>query len=142
MTIQLRPSYAFARVGLSGVYHANGMREQADRCLRDAEADAGTYAICLGHIVFGYGLFGRSDDAQRVFDRLAELKNERYVSAHASALAHFGVGRKDEAFELWERALELRDAHLVYLKYSPIYDSVRADPRFQDLVRRIGFPEG
>lgn len=51
------------------------------------------------------------------------------------------VGDKDEAFAILDRAYEAHSALLLNLKYSPLYDSLRSDPRYTDLIKRIGFPD-
>jgi hypothetical protein len=48
------------------------------------------------------------------------------------------LNEKDEAFAYLRKAFEKRDAELVYLKFNPIFDNLRGDPRFDDLVRRVG----
>jgi hypothetical protein len=51
------------------------------------------------------------------------------------------LGRTDEALEWLERAYEERDGSLAFIKTEPAYDGLRSDPRFQDLLRRMNFPE-
>ncbi len=55
--------------------------------------------------------------------------------------AHALLGEADQAFAWLERAYEERDHDLVFLQTDPTLDPLRSDPRFQDLLRRIGFPE-
>jgi hypothetical protein len=55
-------------------------------------------------------------------------------------VVHVGLGANDKAFEYLERAYEERSGSLIYLKVEPILDPLRSDPRFQDLVRRVGLP--
>jgi hypothetical protein len=64
-----------------------------------------------------------------------------YVRPSRLARNYAGLGRMDEAFEWLERAYDERDGSLAFIKTDPAYDGLRSDPRFQDLLRRINFPE-
>ena len=70
---------------------------------------------------------------------LIELSKRRYVSPYAVAVIYTGLGEKDMAFEWLERAYADRTARLSELP-DPPFDDLRSDPRFQDLVRRVGLP--
>jgi len=63
-----------------------------------------------------------------------------YVSPTWIAVLHARLGEKDQAFEWLERALAERDGRVCSLKVYAAYDSLRSDPRFRDLVRRLGLP--
>ena len=72
---------------------------------------------------------------------LNELKgrSERsYVSPYFIALIYTGLGEKDKAFEWLEKAYHERHPYLAFLKVEPVFDTLRSDPRFADLLRRIG----
>ena len=83
---------------------------------------------------------GKRDEAQKVLDELKGLSEQRYVSPVDMAIMYTGQAEKDQAFEWLEKAYEERPGELVYLKVDPRFDSLRSDPRFQDLVRRLGLP--
>jgi serine/threonine-protein kinase len=55
------------------------------------------------------------------------------------AIVHMGLGENDRALDFLERACELRDPPLTVLKTHPLYDPLRAEPRFQVLLGRLGF---
>ena len=57
-----------------------------------------------------------------------------------SAVIYAGLGEKDQAFAFLEKAYEQRESKLVMVKASPLSDPLRSDPRFADLLRRIGLP--
>jgi DNA-binding winged helix-turn-helix (wHTH) protein/TolB-like protein len=67
-----------------------------------------------------------------------ETARRYYVSADTPASYYARLGDRERAFEWLERAFEERSAHLVFLKVSPMYDNLRADPRYTDLLRRMG----
>ena len=76
-----------------------------------------------------------------VFDELRELSRHRYVSAYDVAMIHVALEDRDAAFEWLNKAWEQHDLQLVSLKVDPSLDGVRADPRFGELVRRVGLPQ-
>ena len=97
-----------------------------------------TWAIgALGH---AYAVSGQRSQAQRVLDQLKELSKERYVSPSDIAMVHVGLDEKGQALEWLQKAFQERCWYLVLLKLDPRLDSLRSDPRFQDLGRRVGLP--
>ncbi len=77
-------------------------------------------------------------------DWLAGLEEEakhEYVSPYEIASGHARVGEKDQVFVWLEKAFQERDSRIVALRVEPVFESLRSDPRFQDLVKRIGFPK-
>jgi hypothetical protein len=69
---------------------------------------------------------------------LLEFSREKYVSPFDIATIHTGLGEHDEAFSFLERAFEERSLWMGYLNVEPQLDPLRADLRFQDLLRRVG----
>ena len=88
-----------------------------------------------------YAASGRGDQARAILDRLKEQSQGGYVSPCDIAEIHAALGEKDQAFEWLEKAYEVRSSDLRFLKVSPLMDSLRSDPRFVDLLRRVGFAE-
>ena len=79
-------------------------------------------------------------DARRVLEELMAQPGGRYVSPYNVALIFTGLSEKDRAFEWLERAYQARASRLGWLAVLPEFDSLRPDPRFSDLLRRIGLP--
>ena len=75
-----------------------------------------------------------------VLQRLRTMSRTSYVSAFTFALVHVGLGEKDQAFLWLHKAYDERVPELVFLKVDPRFDSLRSDPRYQDLLKRINFP--
>jgi eukaryotic-like serine/threonine-protein kinase len=95
------------------------------------------YLAALGH---AYGKAGRRAQALAVLADLQSRAKSRYVSALDIATVYLGLGDTNATFAWLERAFQTRASALVYLAVDPRYDAVRDDPRFQDLVRRVGLP--
>jgi len=85
-----------------------------------------------------YGLAGRKAEAGRVLNELLELSRRRYVTPPAVASVYMGLGDHDGAFAWLEKGYQERSNYMVYLKVFPGADPLRSDPRFGDLLRRIG----
>ncbi len=89
----------------------------------------------LGHI---YAVSGKKAEARKVLDRLAALSKDTYVDPYFIAEIHAALGERDQAFADLEIAYNQRSSSLVWLKVEPKFDSLRSDPRFSDLLMRIG----
>jgi tetratricopeptide (TPR) repeat protein len=72
---------------------------------------------------------------------LKELSKREYVSSYGVAQVYARLGEKEQAFAWLERAYQERDTGLVLLRVEPAFDNMRADPRYQNLVGRVGLPQ-
>jgi tetratricopeptide (TPR) repeat protein len=102
-----------------------------------AVAIAPANELALTGLGYGYAVTGRRAEALRVLDKLNELSKQKYISAVWMAKIYAGLKEKDEAFEWLEKAYE--DHSIVsfgYVKTNPMFDPLRGDPRFADLLRR------
>jgi TolB-like protein/Tfp pilus assembly protein PilF len=88
----------------------------------------------LGHL---YACSGKSAEAQAIFSELRLRAQKTYVPAFDLALVCAGLERTDQAFEWLNKAHEERSGWLTYLKVEPRLDTLRSDPRFNDLLRRV-----
>jgi DNA-binding winged helix-turn-helix (wHTH) protein/TolB-like protein/Tfp pilus assembly protein PilF len=85
-----------------------------------------------------YAVSGRKREAQEMLKKLMEISKRQYFSPYLIAKVHAGLGEKDQAFTWLEKAREDRDERIVMLKVDQHLDSLRSDPRFQVLLRRLG----
>jgi TolB-like protein/DNA-binding winged helix-turn-helix (wHTH) protein/Tfp pilus assembly protein PilF len=93
--------------------------------------------VALTGLGFGYGVTGKSIEAQKVLDKLNELSRQKYVSPVFMAKIYSGLREKEKAFAWLEKALEDRSIVSVgYIKTNPMFDPLRSDPRYADLLRR------
>jgi tetratricopeptide (TPR) repeat protein len=99
-------------------------------------SDAPLYRALLGH---AYGLSGNRVGALSILDELDALSRRRYVSPLDIAVVYTGIGDRDSAFEWLEKACQERAMRIQELP-DPIFDDLRSDARFADLMRRIGLP--
>jgi TolB-like protein/DNA-binding winged helix-turn-helix (wHTH) protein len=92
--------------------------------------------ICM--LVWAYARAGRRTDAVRLVEELKRRQRSGYIPPGAFLYSYLALGDKEEAFVWLERARQEQSNNLKYVKIFPAFDEVRADPRFQDVVRRIG----
>jgi TolB-like protein/DNA-binding winged helix-turn-helix (wHTH) protein/Tfp pilus assembly protein PilF len=85
-----------------------------------------------------YAVAGKTTEARRILAQLRGLSKTRYVSPLQFGLIYAALGERDQAFAWLEKALEDRNGSLLALSTAPWFDPLRSDPRFTDLVRRIG----
>ena len=92
----------------------------------------------LGVLAAVYGQAGRRADALRVLAELKKRQKTSYVPAGAFVLAYSGLADREQTLISLEQAYKEQSYILQYLKVHPVFDSLRDDPRFKDLVRRVG----
>jgi len=80
------------------------------------------------------------DGAQTEIDAFQKLANSRYLSPTLRGGIYVLLGRFDEAFEWLDRAYASHDPYMIFLKVEPLFDPLRADPRFTAISRKVGFP--
>lgn len=93
------------------------------------------YASDLGWL---YATLGRKSEVQDALKKLQELSKRKYVSPYYEARIYAGLGDKARVFQLLNKAYEDRSDHLLHLQNDPVFDSLRAEPQFVELLRRIG----
>ncbi len=138
--IELAPNYHDSHRHLGNYYCKHGRTEEALAELRLATQllpDDGLTLADLGHC---YAISGKRDEADAILAELDELSAEGYVSPMSRALILTGLGSHDEAFRWLEEAYELRALLTLSIRVDPRYLPLQSDPRFDDLVGRIGFP--
>jgi len=114
-----------------------GRYDEAVAAFREAIGGASESAYARGALARTLAMGGRTEEARAL---LAELETERrtkYVSPVALATANIALGDADEAFRWIERARAERRGWLAYLRVEPIFDPIRSDPRFPDLLERM-----
>ena len=92
----------------------------------------------LGH---AYGVIGNKRSAQKALNELKTSSKAGILAPYALAVVYAGLGEKDQVFDSLEKAEREKITLLVYLKMDPRFDNLHSDPRFQDLIRRMGFPQ-
>jgi TolB-like protein/DNA-binding winged helix-turn-helix (wHTH) protein len=116
----------------------NGQAREAIPVLEKAVSVANRSPGIISALIWAYSRDGRRADALRLLGELKKREQAGYVPAAAFVNAYLGLGDNDEAFVWFERAFKEQSNLLKFIKVFPPFDVVRSDPRFQDLVRRVG----
>jgi hypothetical protein len=98
------------------------------------------HPLAIASLSHACGLSGKKAEAKRYLEELRETSRHRHVSPYFFALAHAGMGEKEQVFGWLEKAYQERSGWLVNLNVEPGLDRVRSDLRFADLVQRVGLP--
>ena len=136
--LEVRPDDRFPLVPLGWALICNHKAKEAIPVLEEAAAISDRSPGVISVLGWAYAHTGRRSDALRLLGELKRRQQTGYVPAGAFVTAYVGLGNNDEAFAWFERAYKEQSNILIYLKVFPPYDSLRGDPRFQDLVRRVG----
>jgi tetratricopeptide (TPR) repeat protein len=97
--------------------------------------------LLLGPLGSCYGGAGEKEKALGLIDGLNEAAKQMYVAPMSWVMLYLGVGDIESAFHWLEKSAEARDILLCYLKVGPIYDQIREDPRYGELLQRINLAD-
>jgi TolB-like protein/DNA-binding winged helix-turn-helix (wHTH) protein/Tfp pilus assembly protein PilF len=139
--IAMDPNHYQAHWFLGHTYAANKQFDQAIAASQKAVDLSERAPGALGMLGLVYALAGRNDEANKILNELLELNKRRYVTPAALVNLYLGLGNKDQAFVWFEKAFAEKSNYMAYLKVFPILDPLRSDPRFKDLVQRVGLPQ-
>ena len=137
--LDMNPNHSDAHSVLGLVYEQKGRYQEAiAEMQKNKELGGVDQRGCIGHI---YASSGQRGDAQKLLDQLQEDAKHKNVSPCNIARIYEGLGQKDQAFAWLEKAYAERDSNITNLKVDPEFDSLHSDPRFTDLLRRIGLSQ-
>ncbi len=136
--LAIDPHFAFCHYALGDVNAQQGRYDDAISHLEESVRLGGTSVNHLAILSYVNALAGRTDEARRLLADIRARAARGYASPIWSALAHLGLGEIDTAFAWLDRALEERDGSLILVAASPEFDPLRSDPRFGELLERMG----
>jgi len=125
------PSYPGTHWRLAGAYQETGRYEDAI-----AELKKGT--LQPAQLAYGYAVAGKREEAKKILEELKQQQSSgHYVSPFAFAIIYMGLGDKDQAFEWLNKTFEENPYKLAFIRFNARFDSLRSDPRFDALLRRM-----
>jgi len=139
-TLELDPGFTPVHGTLAEVYSAKGMYREALAEYEEYSALSGGSPRSTAFVGYAHARLGQRSQAFRVLEQLRAASKQKYVPALSLAIVYVGLGEKEQAFLWLEKAYDERTNSLAYLKVQATWDPLRSDPRFADLVRRIGLP--
>jgi tetratricopeptide (TPR) repeat protein len=136
--LQLDSSYPVSMINLARAYEQAGQHQAAreiyQKMLGFAPSDPGVLSL-LAH---EYAVSGDAASARKIEVQLEQMRSQRYVAALYIALIWTGLGDHDRAFQWLDQAYDEDCEYLVYLPTEPVADSLRGDPRFPQLLQKLG----
>ena len=136
-TFAIEPGSFWGHMNLGWVYEQKSKFPEALAAFKKAiiALDIPMSHAALAHC---YAVSGNRRQAEEILRNLEEKSKKEYVSPYDLAMVYEGLGDRGKVFELLEKAYAIRAGYLVHIKWEPRFAGLRSDPRFQDLVRRIG----
>jgi eukaryotic-like serine/threonine-protein kinase len=135
--LDMDPTFPRAHWGLGLSLVALKRYDDAIAELRRA-ADLSSGGVMLGSLGYACAVANRRAEALEIVERLEESSKVQYVPPAAVAIVFSGLGEKEQAMEWLEKAEEARDPWVTGLKVEPMFDPLRSDPRFLELLHRVG----
>ena len=137
-TLELDPNFWIAHYFFGKTYLAKKKYSDAIAEFSKARELSGGNSLAIGMIGYGWALAGDLAKARAVLTELKSLSGQRYIPPSNVAVLYFALGEKDEAFIWLEKAYQDHDVRLSRMKVDPEWDSMRSDPRFVAILKRIG----
>jgi serine/threonine protein kinase/Flp pilus assembly protein TadD len=137
-TIELDPNFAVAHWYLGLAYEQKKMFGEAVAEFQQAVTLSGGSPLMKAALAHAYAKTNRKAEAIAILNELQELSKSSYLSSYEVAAVYVALGDNEQAFQFLERAYEEHCFHLVFLNVWPQFVPIRSDPRFRDLLRRIG----
>jgi len=137
-TLELAPNLPMALYGLGLVFHRKDLPQQGLSEFQRALTSSGGEAAAVMLMGVTHALAGEASAARKNLAELEALAKQKYVPAVYSAFIHIVLNDLDNAFLWLQKACEERSSYLIFLNVQPSLDHLRSDPRFQDLLKRLG----
>ena len=134
-TLQIDPDFIYIDSALADAYRENGEFQKAIELYEKAQT--ATHFPSVG-LAITYAKMGRQEEARNILNQLIKESQQRYVAADCIAMVYTALGEKDEAFRWLGRAFDEHSAPAYSFMFYPRFRSLRSDPRFADLLRRLG----
>jgi adenylate cyclase len=135
------PNYFPTHVWLALAYIQKSMYEQALQEARKAAVLSNNSTDAMTALAISYAASGNTKEARRILQTLQAASKSRYISSFEVSAIFTSLNETDQAFESLQKAYENHDYTLYRLKVDARFDSLRSDPRYADLLRRIGLPQ-
>ena len=139
-TVELDPNYPVTYWVLGLLYMTTGRSDLAIAAGEKAVTLSGGSPLMRAALAHSYGKAGRTKEALQILDDLTGLAKCKYVAPHFFAGIHIGLGENDLALDCLQQSYEEHSHWLIYLHIDPTMDDLRSEPRFQDLLKRVGLP--
>lgn len=136
-TLEMDPEFLPALYRLGGIYLQSGRFEEAIKRYQKAVRVSKNKPVMIAELGYAYAVSGQTDKAGKVIQRLKRLAGKQYLEPGYLGQIFMGLGDTERAFEWLQTAYEERSPLMIYLNVEPIFDPLRADARFEKLLRQL-----
>jgi TolB-like protein/DNA-binding winged helix-turn-helix (wHTH) protein/Flp pilus assembly protein TadD len=133
------PDFWVAHLTMGQIHERGGRSAAAIEEFDKAYEFSGGNTLALALKGYVLARSGKHSDAQRIVSDLIQTGQSRFVPPSNVALVYAGLGNRESALEWLDKAYEARDVHLVFLTVDPMWNDLRSQPRFKELLRRCRF---
>lgn len=137
-TLEMDPNFAPAHYFLGLTYVQKAMFDEAIEEFKKAKAIFGDNTLTNAALWHAKARRGKTDEVEKVLDEMAKISRQTYFPLYYKAAIYADVGDNDRAFHWLEKCFEERDMWLALLKVDPIWRDLRPDPRFNELLKKMG----
>jgi len=138
-TFSLAPNFWFPHVFASSAYFEKGMYAESIAEAQRASELSKFQTVSITFEGVALARMGKKDEARALLDRLLKLGEQQFVPPYHIALLYNALGDREQTYAWLERAFEVNDPKLTFLKVDPKWNNLRSDPKFQELLKRAGF---
>jgi serine/threonine-protein kinase len=140
-TLELEPNNVGAHACLGYSYVAKGNYEKAIEECKKATTLSMNDPVRAAGLGRAYALAGNKAAARKILEDLLAESQRHYLPPSSLATVYAALGEKEKAISMLEKAYSDRDPYVTWLKVDDAFDVLRQEPRFQELLRRIGLPQ-
>ncbi|MGB9430889.1 MAG: tetratricopeptide repeat protein [Candidatus Acidiferrum sp.] len=137
-TVDLDPNFAAAHLILGESYVHQGKHKEGLDELQKAASLSGDSPLYMAQVGVSLGLAGEKKEALRAIRELQDISGKRYVSPYGVAQIYAALNDKEQTYKWLETAYRDRAVWMSYLAVDPVFDSIRSEKRFRDLLHRVG----
>ncbi len=139
-TVDLDPNFAAARLILGESYVQQGKHKEGLDELQKAADLSGDSPLYMAQVGVSLALSGKRKEALRVIRELQDISSKRYVSPYGVAQIYAALNDREKTYKWLETAYRDHAVWMSYLAVDPVFDSIRSEDRFRDLLQRTGLP--
>ncbi len=137
-TLEMELYCPFEYMWIGGSYVEQGKYQKAITELSKTQPQSEEWPPVMATMAYAYAVSGNHSAAEKILAEMKELAAQRHVDPYLIAIIYSGLGDRDRAFEWLERACEERSKEIPLLKVEPKLDGLRSDPRFAQLLKKVG----